>query len=387
MLRKCEAMDSAVDAADQSHLPIEQLAELGALPAALRALDRQLDRLQPKQVLATVRLALVGAQLALDGGKLSRMERYLRAAEATEPFNTRKCDRGYSVEAVRRWRAENGLLDPRDVNDDEERRTNAFNHAKRVCDQALATRKTKLARATLTVMESTALSCEPDWANAPLVTAVIERYARLKDGPAIKRLMATLDEEARESIFDRPTLDRLGLLDEAIARAQRDAQAALDHLAHTTDPNIHFPVLAFESEVHYLVAQGQAKAAKQLVKRALGELEHWPAYEAGWCTAAVYASLAQAAAAVGDSRAATALLARAQNDAAQAPIGQDDQALAAATKLRSPTERRHQMATLLARAQRWKELRQVLVTVASPAEAARLCWAIKFELPSTTSSR
>jgi hypothetical protein len=65
----------------------------------------------------------------------------------------------------------------------------------------------------------------------------------------------------------------------------------------------------------------------------------------------------------------------------QADIGGLDQAIEDARKIRSPTERRKTLTRLLAKAKRWKELRQVLGQVASPKEAADLAWWIKFELP------
>ena len=63
-----------------------------------------------------------------------------------------------------------------------------------------------------------------------------------------------------------------------------------------------------------------------------------------------------------------------------ASAGATEEAIAAARKLRSPTERRKQLAKLLARAGRWKELREVCQHVMSPEEAAELAWSIKFEL-------
>ena len=60
-------------------------------------------------------MAELGAKICLDAGDLARMEHYLALAEATEPFNTRKRDRGFSINFVRKFRASNGLLDPADA--------------------------------------------------------------------------------------------------------------------------------------------------------------------------------------------------------------------------------------------------------------------------------
>ena len=58
-----------------------------------------------------------------------------------------------------------------------------------------------------------------------------------------------------------------------------------------------------------------------------------------------------------------------------------DQAIQDARRLRSPTQRRMKLGTLLAKARRWTELREVLSQVESPEEAADVAWWIKFELP------
>jgi hypothetical protein len=58
-----------------------------------------------------------------------------------------------------------------------------------------------------------------------------------------------------------------------------------------------------------------------------------------------------------------------------------DEAIVDARKLRSRTERTRKLATLLAKAQRWTELRNVLSQVKTPEEAAEVAWWIKFELP------
>lgn len=65
----------------------------------------------------------------------------------------------------------------------------------------------------------------------------------------------------------------------------------------------------------------------------------------------------------------------------KADIGGLDEAIAKARKLCSPTQRRKELASLLARAGRWKELREVLSQITSPEEAADVMWWTKFELP------
>jgi hypothetical protein len=97
MIEKCDAIPDATTAAEKAHLPIEHLAEKGQVKEALRQVNRFLRRLPKNEVLETVRMAELGARICLDAGDLARMEKYLAIAAATEPFNTRKCDRGFSI--------------------------------------------------------------------------------------------------------------------------------------------------------------------------------------------------------------------------------------------------------------------------------------------------
>jgi hypothetical protein len=125
----------------------------------------------------------------------------------------------------------------------------------------------------------------------------------------------------------------------------------------------------------------------------------WPVIEQGWTTSSVYTSFAEAAAAVGDSKTAEALTSDALADGkaekrsgfrrgavnaaldVKADLGKLDEAIAEARKIRSGVERRKKVARLLAKGARWSELRKTLRDVASPQEAADVCWWIKFELP------
>ena len=144
---------------------------------------------------------------------------------------------------------------------------------------------------------------------------------------------------------------------------------------------------------------GVGGLAALCVLGAVAEAGAWPAVQDGWATSAVYHSLAQAAATIDGPAAAEELLKHALTDARAEPrggfrqgavdaaldlkanLGRLDEAIADARKLRSPTERRKTLATLLAKAGRWAELRDVLRQVESPEEAADVAWWIKFELP------
>src|SRR5262249_6844845 len=164
------------------------------------------------------------------------------------------------------------------------------------------------------------------------------------------------------------------------------------------DPNIHFPAMSIARSLEFLVEHGARDEARRWLRRAIKELPTWPVIRYGWTTSAVYQSLARAAAAIDGPVAAEDLLNRATADARAEPrgdfrqgavgaaldlkaeLGGLNEAIDDARKLRSPTQRRKELAKLLARARRWGELREVLSQVDSPEEAADVAWWIKFEL-------
>jgi hypothetical protein len=115
-LQKCNAIVVSNEAANKAYLPIEHIAELGHTEEALKQVNKFLKRLtQAKQLMETVRIAELGAKICLDADELDRMEKYLSIALSAEKFNSRKCDIGYAAESVRDFRADNGLLDPKDA--------------------------------------------------------------------------------------------------------------------------------------------------------------------------------------------------------------------------------------------------------------------------------
>lgn len=398
MIRKCDAIPDDDTAATKAHLPIEHLAELGCVEEALRHVNRFLRRLPRQEVVATVRMAELGAQICLDAGDLARTERYLAIAEATEPFNTRKCDKGFSLNSVREFRAENGLLDPADAIDDEQRVEARFKRAGRQCKQAIATGQRDSAEAAVGEMAKTAREVEEEWLRQSYLQQVIDCYAQLKDAQAVKRCLREFSKEDRHEVLDADTLAGLGMKAEAIARARQDIAGELDELRETSDPNIHFPVSSIGRSLQLLVGQGAKDEARRWLRRVLKEMPAWPAIR-GWSSSAVYHSLAEAMAMIDGPAAAENLLNQAVADGKaesrrgfrqgavdaaldlKASFGRLDEAIDDARKLRSPTGRRQTLATLLAKARRWGELRDVLRQVESPEEAADVVWWIKFELP------
>lgn len=399
MLSKCDAIADDRHAADKAHLPIGNLAELGHVAEAYRHVNRFLRRLPETDVLGRVRMAELGATIALEADDLPRMEKYLAISEATEPFNTRKCDIGFSINQVRKFRARHGLLDPDDAVDEEQRIEASFRRSQRAFNEALAARQRKAAAVLAVTMEQTAHQERDVWTRQQYLRDVIAAYAKLGDGPSVKRCIRKLDREDREEILDTYTLMKLGMKSEAIARAKSEIKQELEKLGTMTDPNIHFPVMAICRAIAFLVEQGELAAARQGLRRALRDMPTWPVIEQGWTTSSVYASFAKAAALIGDEATANQLTSSALTDGkaekrtgfrsgalgaaldVQANLGKLDEAIAQARKIRSPADRRKKLARLLAKGQRWKELREVFCQVDSPEEAADILWWTKFELP------
>jgi hypothetical protein len=164
MIQKCDAIPDDDAAVDKAHLPIEHLAEGGCVKESLRHVNRFLRRLPRQNVLATVRLAELGARICLDAGDPAGMEKYLAIAEATEPFNTRKCDRGFSLNSVREFRAANGLLDPADAIDEEQRLEARFQRAWRRYNQAMSAGEGESASDAVAEMARISREVEDEWA-------------------------------------------------------------------------------------------------------------------------------------------------------------------------------------------------------------------------------
>lgn len=404
MIQKCDAIVDNVAAADKSHLPIQRLAELGEVAEALKHTNRFLRRLSKQNVLATVRLAELAAKICLDANDLSRMEHYLAIAEATEPFNMRKCDKGFSINSVREFRADNGLLDPDEAISEEQRTKARFQRALRLHKQSMKADDRESARLAAAEMEEVARSLEKGWRRRIYFNWVLGCHAALKDCKAVERCLAGFDDDDREKILDSEMLATLGMKQEAIARARRDISLQLDKLRNTRYADIHGSAWAIDMALTFLVAQGEKEEAKRCLDRSLKEMSSWPVVGFGWMTSAVYQHLAHAVALIDGPAAAQDLIENAFIDARSgkrsdfqkgavgetldllATIGRVDQAIEEARKLRSPTQRRKALGKLLAKAKRWRELREVLSQCESPEEAGDVIWWLTFELPTADSS-
>jgi hypothetical protein len=398
MIEKCDAFDDPAEGASQAHLPIEALVQMGHADEALTFVNKFLRKQPNDSPLEIVRLSELGAQICLDRGDLVEMEKYLDRA-ASAPVH-RKCDLGWPEHAVREFRAHNGILDPADACNDEQRIEATFKRARRGFQQAINQKRRSNAVAALDEMQQAVKLAEKKkrscwFYHQELLKALVE----VGDVAAAKRLLKRLGREAADELVDLPMLWSIGFHAEAITRATAEIRKRLKELEAINDPNIHFPVHGICSTLEFLMDHGKEKEAKTWLKKVLSKVETWPVYEVGWTTAAVYTMLAEIVVRINGAAAAETLLANASRDAAaerrpewrkgatsavmkaEAALRNVDELIAKARKLRSPTERRLQLSKLLARVQRWKDLAEVCSEAASPVEAARLCWAIKFELP------
>lgn len=397
-IRKCMAIADPKEASRKAHVPIEALAEGGHGDESLKYVDRFLRALPADEVLERVSMAEIGAEICLEAGNLSRMERYLAIAAATEKFNTRKCDVGFSIDAVRKFRAFHGILDPALAVDDEERREAIFNRARRRSRDLFKRGKRKEAQAAAAEMEQAAKETADEWAREMRLRHVIEHHAQIGDSSAVARTIKNLPKAERAEILDYSMLSRLGMRKEAIERAVKEVKDELRELETMDSPNIHFPVRSICDALLFLIEQRQRDVAARLYGRIARSARKWPAIQ-GWTTSAVLTMFAEVAAILEGPEAAQYLLEGAERDARsesrtgfrkgaqsatiemQARLNGFDEALAKDQKLRSPTERRRELAKLFAKAGRWSDLRATCQQVASPEEAAELAWSVKFYLP------
>jgi tetratricopeptide (TPR) repeat protein len=398
MLDKCAAIENSDEASTEAHLPIDALSELGFHAQALKQVNRFLGRLPPDEIVEAVRMNELGAKICLRSGDLKGVERYLAQATEVEKHIKRKCYIGFPANSVREFKARHGLLDPAEAVDEEQRVDAAFHRAQRQVDQALAEKQMSQAREALAVMEAASREMRK-WRRNYAYTMLLRRLVAFGDGKQIERFLKKLSKDEREELLDESALRLLGRGDEANKRIIRDIDGRLKELREMNDPNIHFPVGSICRSLERLAELGEKQLAKRCLKKVLASMSQWSATIQGWTTAAVYNDLAKAVGQIEGTAAAQQFLDLAHQDAGtesrpgmkkgalsasigvQADLGQFEEALAAARKLRSKPHCRLEVGKLLARAGRWKELREVLSEVASPQEAAKVMWWIKFELP------
>jgi hypothetical protein len=398
-LEKCEAITDAGEAARQAQLPIGALAKRGHVDEALTFVDRFLKNLPKGEISEAVQMARLGAEISCQAEDSARTEKYLKRIAAVEPLITKKKDKGFALAEVRQFKAWHGLLDPKDAVNDEERMRARFTREQRRYHETRKAGDTRIARQAADEMQKLAAECK-DVNRRLYFRQVLESYGLLGDKGAILSVVQTIDKAERQDILDRATLLRLGMRLEALAHAEREIAHERENLLRKKkDPNLHFPVRAICDALIFLLEQQEIDRARVLLESILREAPKWKVEEVGWTTAAVYGMLAEIAARINGPRGAQELIERAEADSraekrrgakrgavretreTKAKIGPVEEAIANARKLRSPTGRREELGKLLARAKRWQELAEVVSEVATPEEAAKIAWWIKFELP------
>jgi hypothetical protein len=397
-LEKCEAIDNVGDGCNEAHLPIDALADLGHTAEALRYVETWLKRVPENLTLEFVRMAELGAKICLNAGDLPRMEKFLARAAATEKFNTRKCDAGFSLNFVRAFRAFHGILDPAEAKDDEQRLEAQFNGARRRSQELQKLGKIREAQVAAAEMEKFGKQTQEDWLFERRMREVIKQHAALGDSAAVARCTKSLPKALRNEVLDYDTLEDLGMRAEAIAAATRKVKEELSELEEMDDPNIHFPCGSICRALLFLVKVGKKDEANKLYGKVARSAKHWPAM-AGFATSAVLTMFAEVAAVLEGPTEAKALLQQAEAQAGaerhtgfrrgaqaaavemEAQVSGVDDAIQKAQKLRSPTERRKELAKLYAKGKYWSKLREICQQSATPQEASDIAWWVKFELP------
>ncbi len=395
----CEAIPDQAMGAERAHLPIGTLARIGEVDKALSHVDAQLQRLKPSSVLEVVRMAKLGAEICLDAGKLKEMEHYLAIAAATEPFNTRKGDRGFSLDAVRKFRAWKGILDPSDAVGDEEITLATFQRAGRAFRGSLDAGDKAAARSAAETMVRVAAEERDEWRRTDYLKRAIAAFADLEDVAAVRRHLDLIDPDDRARAIKTEVLVRLGIEAEALPRLRESLKRSLAAAADPSDPNTHIPVSEFVSCLVALSALGARDEAREWFRQALVNHEKWTTPEAGWSSTAIANALAEAASALGETVIARQLLEEAMGEAKQerrsawrspsiesvlrspANAGMTQAAIDEARRIRSPKGRRKALACLLTESQRWEELREVLDSIDSAEEASDVVWWLHFKLP------
>lgn len=398
-LEKCAAIEHLSESATEAHLPIHGLAEIGQVKEALKHVDRYLKLLSQQQELDFVRMAELGATICVEQGDLESCEKYLARVLDADRFVKRPCDKGYPARSVHEFRVSHGLIDPSELTDPAKRLEAEFNRAERLRAAAQAKGDTSAANRHLREMYAAIREPLEPWRRRRWIHSVLESAQELHAAKFVKEVLASVPKSEWTELVGYQMLAEVGQRKEAVAAATNTLQAAYDELVSMTDPNIHFPVNKICRALEFLAQLGEKKLAAQWLKKVTSSVKTWKCVILGWTTTAVLTSFVPIVEILEGKEAALELAQLAQEHASQeehrdfkrgamasaleatASVSSIDAAVELARKLRSPTQRRMELAKLLARAGRFKELRAVCSEVASPAEAAKIAWWVKFELP------
>ena len=399
-IQKCAANPKREEGASDAHLPIKALAELGHTDEALKHLQKLLKSLPKNDSFESTRLAELGAEICLEAGDMLGMERYLELVRSADDRVTRKIDKGFGSKLAHDFRVSNGLVAPGDLSPDHEDYIQSifYYHVRQlsIARQAKQTAQIKKEFANL----NEAIKREkPGWRKSMWTKRVIRVAHEMSNPEAIKQLIEQIPPNERNERIGYDVYAMIGMKKEAAKFAQQEVEKNINELLTMKDPNIHFPINSITRALTCLLEIGEKKLAAKLFKQVAESAANWSCVIQGWTTTAVLAEFVPIVEQLEGKEAARELAALAEQHAskethkgfkrgaqstalaATASVNPLDHAIEQARKLRSPSQKRMELGKLLARAGRWKELKEVLSTVSSPHEAAEIAWWIKFELP------
>lgn len=399
-IRKCSANPNIEEGSIDAYLHIEALAELGHVSEALKHLTHFLKRVPQDKIVESTRLAKLGAKICFEAGDMSGMKSYLELVRSADDRVTRKGDKGFGSQCVQEFKVLNGLIPPGELSSDHEDFLPAAFYFH--CRQLKAARQTEqsfLIKKELTDLISIAMQEKLEWRQSMWTRYLLRLAHEVSDTEAIKQLIAQIPPHKRDEGIGHKTYAMIGMNQEAAKSAQQEIEKRIAELLSTPDPNIHFPIHSISQALTFLIEIGEKKLATSLFEKVAESASSWYCIIQGWTTTAVLAAFVPVVEQLEGKDAAQELAKLAEEHAsrethsgfkrgaqatalaASASLNPIAHAIEQARKIRSPAQKRMELGKLLARAGRWKELKELLSTVASPHEAARLAWWIKLELP------
>lgn len=402
LLALLNVADGIVDDQESTGFAIAAIEKLGRIEdgrAAVPFVDEYLRRIPPSSVSQVLRLATVGADVCFRAGDRTGMEKYLAVASATEPYNKRKVDVGYSLNTVRHFRAWRGILDPAEATDDDERRLAEFKRAGRLFRQAVANGDANGARALVEAMSSHGRGERKEWRRHDYLCEVIAAWAYLDDVAEIRRHLKMIDPSDRHKAIDMSVLVRLGMLPEMLPRLRAALRENLDAVADVRNLNSHHDIGLFVRNLRRLEEAGARDEARRWLHRAVKVFTNRPPTAIGAFSSAVPGLLAEAATLLGEVVLARQLLGIAKGEAKQerhpdwrrgsvekwllssANVGMVEAAIDEARRVRPIRKRRQKLAALFAKFELWDRLHQLLDEIESAAEVVEAVWWLHHELP------
>jgi tetratricopeptide (TPR) repeat protein len=397
-ISKAAAIEAVRDRVSRTKIAIERLAENGFAEEAGRELERLIESLPPTDGFHLVTTLEDGAKLYLKLGDMATVEEYLKRILATKPLHTRKCDKGWEVEVVRKFKVFHGL-DPSEATNDEERLEARFKMAVRSADELIAQGAKEAAAVELTKAHGLIPQMQQEWKRRWSYVGLLKRYQEMEDRATIERIVRGMSKAERDNALNGERLWELGFEPEALERVEEELASALKAL-ETEDLNVHHYGMKIEHELLFLIKLEKHDLARRWLERVLGEGKSWQLRARGFASAALFSSLAEVVRQLDGPAAAQKLqalaLADSQNEKRQAWRGQEviedigrnigllaqagqvDQALQLARKIKSPAHKRKHQVCLLAKFKRWNELHEVLTAAKTPLEAAELSdWVVR----------